>query len=393
LISLTMWLEIIAMVPPLVLLAFCGRRILLLLAALMRPRVDRPVTEGALPSLSILVPAHNEEASCGRLLASLDELEYPSERLSIVLISDGSTDGTAACFAKWAKGRARTRVLIGPHRGKAWALNHGLEISSSDLIAVCDADLSLRPDSMRHLAAAFADRTVAAAAAMLRPENDTRSPVARYAAVEAWVNQLVTSAGRDRLDANPPALGASVYRQTALKQVGGFPVVADGEDIALTVALTRAGWRTRFIAEAVADNCVVERLADYWQQHVRWFRGSMSAAPAPRATRHHPLLRRVEAWMLKASYADRLLFVTVAGLGVVGGATLWVPALYVIVRVVEVVVALAKGGAGRQAPKHFLWTSVFVMVDVIASIVGAGLHLARRPRSWRSPRPRELRSG
>jgi cellulose synthase/poly-beta-1,6-N-acetylglucosamine synthase-like glycosyltransferase len=374
------------MVAALVLLMFCARRILLLLAALMAPRSPKPVTAAALPSLSVLVPAHNEEANCNRLLASLDELEYPTERLSIVLISDGSTDATAECFARWAKGRARTHVLIGPRRGKACALNHGLEVCSSDLVAVCDADLRLRPDSLRCLAATFTDRTVAAAAAMLRPENDTRSPVARYAAVEAWVNQLVTSAGRDRLDANPPALGASVFRRDALKQMGGFPEVVDGEDIALTVALTRAGWRTRFIAEAVVDNRVVERLADYWQQHIRWFRGSMSAVRASQvAIRQLPLLRRVEAWMLTASYADRLVFLVTAGLAVVAGTTLWVPALYVLVRTLEVAVALAKGGAGRQAPKHFVWTSVFVVVDVVASVVGACLHLARRPREWRSP--------
>jgi cellulose synthase/poly-beta-1,6-N-acetylglucosamine synthase-like glycosyltransferase len=388
-----MWLRAVTMVAALVLLVFCVRRVLLLLAALMAPRLPKPVTDAAaLPSLSILVPAHNEEASCNRLLASLDELEYPTERLSIVLISDGSTDATAECFARWAKGRARAHVLIGPRRGKACALNDGLEVCSSDLVAVCDADLRPRPDSLRRLAATFADRTVASAAAMLRPENDTRSPVARYAAVEAWVNQLVTSAGRDRLDANPPALGASVFRRDALKEMGGFPEVVDGEDIALTVALTRAGWRTRFIAEAVVDNRVVERLADYWQQHIRWFRGSMSAVRAPQAIRQLPLLRRVEAWMLTASYADRLVFLVTASLAVVSGITLWVPALYVLVRTLEVAVALAKGGAGRQAPKHFLWTSVFVVVDIVASVVGACLHLARRPRDWRSP-PRETGSG
>lgn len=380
-----MWLRMISMVAALVLLAFCARRVLLLLAALVAPRLPKPVSAAALPSLSILVPAHNEEASCDRLLVSLDELEYPTERLSIVLISDGSTDATAECFAKWAEGRTRTHVLVGPRRGKACALNHGLELCSSDLVAVCDADLRLRSDSMRRLAATFADRTVAAAAAMLRPENDTRSPVARYAAVEAWVSQLVTSAGRDRLDANPPALGASVYRREALKEVGGFPVVVDGEDIALTVALTRAGWRTRFIAEAVVDNRVVERLADYWHQHIRWFRGSLSTARASYAVRRLPLLRRVEAWMLTASYVDRLVFLVTAGLAIVGGITLWVPALYVLVRALEVTVALAKGGAGRQAPKHFVWAAVFVVVDVVASVVGACLHLARRPRSWRSP--------
>src|SRR5262249_51234219 len=153
----------------------------------------------------------------------------------------------------------------------------------------------------RRMAEVFSDPSVGAVAGYLVPANADVTPIAHYAAMETWVHQLVTSAGKDRLDLNPPILGgACAYRRSALVQIGGFRPGAPGEDVKSTVALTRAGWRTRFVPDASADNNVVHAWRDYWRQHIRWARSLFdSAGPARRRAPVQisvPLGRRIELW-------------------------------------------------------------------------------------------------
>ncbi|MDX6512321.1 MAG: hypothetical protein QOE36_1825, partial [Gaiellaceae bacterium] len=113
------------------------RRLVLAGAALLPPR---PVaTEADLPSLAVVVPARDEAAVLDDLLAAFEALEYPGDRLSFVLVSDGSVDGTAERFAAWADGRADALALAEPGpRGKAAALRIGIEACDTELVAVLD---------------------------------------------------------------------------------------------------------------------------------------------------------------------------------------------------------------------------------------------------------------
>jgi cellulose synthase/poly-beta-1,6-N-acetylglucosamine synthase-like glycosyltransferase len=371
----------------LALLLFCGRRLTLLAAALAPRRPAPSVSTAALPTLTVLVPAHDEARAVGRLLTSLDRVDYPRERLSVILISDGSTDGTAEQFRGWAVDRPWACVVVLETRaGKAAALNRARALCVTELVAVCDADLELRADTLSRLAAAFTDRRLGAAAAMLNPVNARHSMVSSYAAVETWVHQLITSAGKDRLDLNPPALGASVFRISALEQIGFFPLVADGEDVAATRALTAAGWRMRFIVEAVADNRVACTLTEYWHQHIRWFRSTIHTPLEPDTERRGSVPRRFVAWMLTGSYTDRLAFAATAMFVGVDQRARWVAAAYVGIRALEIVAAVAKADGVRQAPRYLLQAAVFFVVDVAASAVATTLHLTRRPRRWQSAR-------
>jgi cellulose synthase/poly-beta-1,6-N-acetylglucosamine synthase-like glycosyltransferase len=377
-----------AVIPvALALVLFCVRRLVLLTAALAPRKPSVPVPAEALPTLTVLVPARDEASAAKRLLASLDRVAYPRHRFFVILISDGSTDGTAEEFTRWAIDRPWTSVIVlETPMGKASALNRALARCRTELIAVCDADLELRVDTLSRLAAAFADPVLGATAAMLHPANARQSAVSSYAAVETWVHQLITSAGKDRLDVNPPALGASMYRRIALEQIGYFPSVAAGEDVATTVALIGAGWRTRFTADAIADNRVASTLGQYWHQHIRWFRGSLRTTLKADTRRRTSLARRLEAWMLTASYSDRLVFMATALFAPVDGLARLVAAAYLGIRALEIVAAVAKADAVRHAPRYLLSAAIFFLVDVAASAVAITLLLARRPPRWYNPR-------
>jgi len=364
---------------------FSLRRIVLVGAVWSRSRAEQG-SSAELPSVTLLVAARNEAETIEATLAALEKLDYPSGRLFIVLIDDASVDHTRSHLERWAKDRPLTAVLALPERrGKSAALKAGMSAApAADLIAVCDADLRPRPQSLRILAAAFRDESVGAAVPFLSPENALQSGVASYAAVESWLHQLVTSAGKNRLGLSPAANGGTLYRRSALDEIGGFPQVYSGEDVWIATALTRAGWRIRFLREAVIDNTVVQSWKDYWQQHLRWSRNLFSASAARAGASEHAvnILRRIELWMQSAGYADRLAMVGALVFAAVGRIPLWIPLLYGLVIAVQLVTAVIMAGAGSRIFRFLAWSGVFYAVDVAATVTSVVLHILRRPRSW-----------
>jgi cellulose synthase/poly-beta-1,6-N-acetylglucosamine synthase-like glycosyltransferase len=361
------------------------RRGVFLFAALRRPRpLPRP---GAFPSVSVLVPARNECSVARRLLGALARITYPPDKLSFVLICDGCTDETPAVFQAWAGQRSDARVLELPRReGKGAALNAGLRVGESEIVAVADADLELHPGFLAELVRPFTDPRVGAAAAFLRPSNADDNVVSRYAAVTTWVHQLVTSAGTDRLGLNPPTLGAAAFRRTALEQIGGFPDVPLGEDVATSARLIRRGWRTRFVPSAIADNTVVSGARAYWLQHVRWARAVFRVFATDRRRSAAPWLQRLELGASSFGYGDRLVFAIAALGAIVGALPIWAASLSLVVPGVEVVAALLKAGVGRRLPRFLAATVLFFAADLAGSVAAAIVHAVRRPDRWDNPR-------
>lgn len=375
------------------------RRLVLLWAscrALPRSSGD----EADLPAVTLVVAAHNEADACPALLAALERLQYPSTRLGIVLVSDGSTDATADLFCRWTGTRDHARtIVLGGRRGKASALNEALAVASTDILAVLDADMRPRPQYLRELVRQFREPGVGGAAGLIHPDDADLNVVTRYAAAESWLHQLVTSLGKDRLGLNPPTLGASAYRVAALRSIGGFPNVPHGTDVATSVALIRAGWQTRFAPSAVAGTGVVRTLGEYWRQHVRWSRGSFTAfrsrgagqphpasspRPAPSPARV-PLACRVDTWILCASYLDRVMLIVAVALLVGGVLPVWVPAAYLAVPALEAWVALRRAGVRRGRWRYLCSMAAMFPLDVAASFGAALIHAAGRPARWQSP--------
>jgi cellulose synthase/poly-beta-1,6-N-acetylglucosamine synthase-like glycosyltransferase len=223
------------------LLVFGLRRIVFAVAALWRPRPVLPIER--IPSILVLLAARNEGPVVGRALRSLGQIRYPADNIEITLIDDGSTDETSTILAQWAHGRPRTRVttvsrLAGAVSGKAAALTTGLAASPrTDLVAIVDADFEVEPAGLALLAAAFSDPCIGAVSGYLRPRNADGGVVARYAALETWLHQLVTSAAKDRLRLDPPTIGLWVVRHDVLDAIGGFPDTVTGEDMRVPLPL------------------------------------------------------------------------------------------------------------------------------------------------------------
>jgi cellulose synthase/poly-beta-1,6-N-acetylglucosamine synthase-like glycosyltransferase len=119
-----------------------------------------PVRSAAISAqVSVVMAVHNEEKVLARKLRNLEDLDYPSNRYEIVVVSDGSTDGTNEILRNHAN--PRLRVLISPqHEGKALALNRGVQAARGEIVVFTDARQVIAPDAVRHLVADLADPSV-----------------------------------------------------------------------------------------------------------------------------------------------------------------------------------------------------------------------------------------
>lgn len=358
------------------LLLFSTRRYVFIISSLL-PGPDP--AGGFTPGVSVLVSARNEEKHLPGLLASFDRLDYPREKLHFVLVDDGSGDATARLLKQWAEGRPNASVLrLEQPEGKASALNHALQAAPpSELVAVYDADVHPHPDSLRRLAAVFADPAVGAASGYRRPANWRASVVAAYAALESWVHQHVTQAAKERLGINPTTLGAHcLYRRSALEQLGGFPAGSLSEDIEISLALVGRGWKTRFVRSAAADSFVAESLSRFWNQRARWTRGLYGSA------RH---ARGLEGWAVVAGYLDRIVFLASCAAAWGGWLSpVWL-LVYLSAPLAAILMGLSRARTGWRGALYSLASAgLMFLVDLAATCASTAGALLRRRVEWRT---------
>src|SRR5439155_6785080 len=128
-------------------------------AALARAH-QRPIRKdeaAAKPDVTVVVAAHNEERVIRRRLENLLELDYPPERLEVVVASDGSTDATKAIVAEIAAADPRVRLLDLPRAGKVAAQDAAVAATSAPAVAFSDANATWAPDALARLVSVLAD--------------------------------------------------------------------------------------------------------------------------------------------------------------------------------------------------------------------------------------------
>jgi len=267
------------------------------------------------PSISMLVPAHNEEPSIKESVRALLTLAYP--QLEIVVVDDGSTDETLSTLTSTfdllptqpiydrriatkrvqAIYRSQTfpnlLVVSKEKGGKADSLNAALNISSGELVCAIDADTILDPDGLRRLVRPFIrSHDVVAAGATIRvangctvtkgrlaSERGPHRPLAGIQAVEYLRAFLFGRPGWNRLGGNLLISGAfGLFRRQNLLDTNGY-VKSVGEDMELVVRLRRHAYETgqpgriEFVPDPVAWTETPTSFKELSQQRERWHRG------------------------------------------------------------------------------------------------------------------------
>ncbi len=257
LVALLLAVQLVVLVPASLAYGFWKRRALRRLeVAPFRGRV------------TVLVPAFNEEKTLRASVESILASDYPD--LEVIVIDDGSTDGTSAAIEDLATG-GRIRLLRQTNTGKAGALNHGIQSASGEAVLFTDADSLFQPGTVRQMVRWFADPAVHAVCGNDRPLT-VRAPLQKALAVTTHIGTGFVRRALSVLGVLPIITGnLGAVRTATLRQVGGFHRVW-GEDLELTFRLQKARRRVVFDPDPVVLADCPGNLPALWRQRVRWAR-------------------------------------------------------------------------------------------------------------------------
>jgi cellulose synthase/poly-beta-1,6-N-acetylglucosamine synthase-like glycosyltransferase len=250
---------------------YAGFPLLALLRARLRPRPH--ARADVTPSVSVVIAAHDEEASIGPRVDNLLGLDYPRDRIEFVIASDGSTDRTVAEARR--RDDPRVRVLDLPRTGKATALNAAVAASRGEILVFSDANTAYAPDAIRILVRSFADPAVGGvagnqvylpASTSVRPGDDGAATAVGVGERSYW--------DFDRLVKDAESLGGSVISATgAMYAIRRelFREVPDGvtDDFVTSTRVIAAGRRLVFEPAAIAYEPVAGSSAREYRRKVR----------------------------------------------------------------------------------------------------------------------------
>ena len=273
------------------------------------------------PSVSVLAPAYNEAATIRHSVRAMLQLRHP--RHEVIVINDGSTDHTLQALIDEFRLYRSSRVAVGDlqtalvrgvyasrdpipllvidkqNRGKADALNCGLNYARNDLVAAVDADSLIEPDALLHLSRPFLEKgkETMAAGGIIRVANGCRivdgavlSPglprsfLARYQIIEylrAFLANRVAMSHANTLLIVSGAFG--LFRRSVVAGMGGYRLDTVGEDMELVVRIHRycrdcnLPCRIVFLADSVCWTEVPESYRALHRQRVRWQRGCLES--------------------------------------------------------------------------------------------------------------------
>ena len=223
------------------------------------------------PFVSVLIPAFEEERTIGHTIVALLALDYPS--YEIVVVNDGSGDGTAdAVRSHMHTGRVRL-VDKADNEGKAMALNDGVPACGGEIIVCLDSDVIPDPQLLLHLVPHFASSRVGAVTGNPRVAN--RGSLLRDLQTLEFTSIISVQRRAQRIWGRVLTVSGAVMaiRKGAMRDVGGFAPSMATEDIDITWKLQRAYWDVRYEPAAVVWMNVPPTIGELWKQRSRWARG------------------------------------------------------------------------------------------------------------------------
>ncbi len=232
-----------------------------------------PVQSGALPYVSVLVPAYNEGECISRTLDSLLALDYPKDKLEIVVINDGSTDSTAKIVKENYAGN-RVLLVNQKNKGKAAAMNNGLKHAHGTLFACLDADSFVQKDTMKKMVGFFEDISVAAVTPILKVSApQTLLQKAQWLEYVLYTFLKMILASIQCLNVTPGPF--SIYRKKHVLDVGGFDENSIVEDQEIACRLQMKHFK---IMQSIDGNVLTiapRTFKELYIQRRRWYKGTV----------------------------------------------------------------------------------------------------------------------
>ena len=217
-------------------------------------------------NVSVVIPAYNKEDSILQTVEAVKNIDYPKDKIEIIVVDDGSNDDTV----KIAKSIEGIRFFEkGYNSGKADTVNFGIKNAKGEIIAVIDADSYPDRDSFKKMIGYFDDDETGAVTASCFVRN-TGKLIERLQAIEYFLIAF----GRKILDfvdsvyVTPGSL--SMYRKKLLDEIGGFDTRNITEDIEIAWKILKNKYKNRMCLSARVYTDVPTNLRQWWRQRLRW---------------------------------------------------------------------------------------------------------------------------
>src|SRR2546426_9544692 len=325
------------------------------------------------PTVTVLIPAHNEENVIVETVTAALASEVPD--LRVIVVNDGSTDRTAELLEEHFGRDPRVRILHQANRGKAAALNRAMSEADTEILITIDADTEVEPDAVRKLLRHFSDLRVGAVAGNVKVGNRARW-LTRWQALEYVTSQNMEKRAFDLLNCItvvPGALGA--WRVEAVRAAGGFTADTVAEDTDLTIAIRRAGWRIGYDEEAIAWTQAPETTEALVRQRFRWTFGTLQSV-----WKHGDMLFRRKygtlGWVaLPNVFIFQILFPLVSpliDLMFLSSLVLWGLAQFRITRLPQL-------WTEQDVERSLIFFAGFMLIDLLACVIACTLE---RKEDW-----------
>lgn len=244
------------------------------------------------PHISIVLAVRNEEKHLSAKLANVSALEYPEDRLEVVVVSDGSTDTTNEILEKWKSCNRRAHFLP-EHAGKATALNHAVGDAQGEIIVFTDGRQMIAPEALKNLLADFADPSVGCVSGELMLSDSSDAPsghgVGVYWRLEKKIRYWEGLAGS--------TVGATGAFYAVRKDLlSAIPEETILDDVYIPLIVIRQGQRVVFEPLALARDYWVPSVKEEFRRKVRTLAGNYQ-------------LLQLASWVVTQSNPVRIQFV------------------------------------------------------------------------------------
>ena len=351
-----------------------GRALIIgLLALIEKLRPDHTVMPNPPPSVTVLIPAHNEESVIVQTMTSV--LFSDSKDLRIIVVNDGSADKTGELLEANFSREPRVRIIHQVNRGKAVALSVAMSQADTEIVVTIDADTEIEPDAISKLVRHFSDAKVGAVAGNVKVGNRSRW-LTRWQALEYVTSQNMEKRAFDLLNCItvvPGALGA--WRKKAIEAAGGITADTVAEDADLTIAIRRLGWRVSYDEEAIAWTEAPEKPGQLIRQRFRWTFGTLQSFWKHGDTLLRPKYGTLGWIALPNIFVFQLvlpLISPIIDLMFFGSVLLWGLAQFRVTRLPQLWTA-------SDVEKSVLFFLGFLLIDVLTCIVAFALE---RKEDW-----------
>jgi cellulose synthase/poly-beta-1,6-N-acetylglucosamine synthase-like glycosyltransferase/peptidoglycan/xylan/chitin deacetylase (PgdA/CDA1 family)/spore germination protein YaaH len=285
-------------------------RVLFIGSLALGSRWRRPLafsgTNHSTPTVSVIVPAYNEEQVICQTIHSLLLSDYPT--FDIIVVDDGSLDHTVQRVQAQFGNHPQVRLLTKENGGKAQALNYGIQHTTAEIVVTLDADTLFTPTTIRLLARHFANPHIGAVAGNAKVGN-------RLNLLTKWqALEYITSQNLDRrafaalncVTVVPGAVGA--WRRDVIVQAGGFSDATLAEDADLTLAILRQHYQVAYEEQALAFTEAPDTVRNFLKQRFRWMYGTLQAAWKHRDTMLRPRYGALGMWAIPNILLFQVLF-------------------------------------------------------------------------------------